>query len=239
MTLGDQVLETVAFNKDAGIRSLENLLCAGTSAFLISLTQLYPELQLISLVALVPFLLQASRNGLISSLWLGAFLGASICLANLPSFLHKSTGTILIDLGGFVLVFALYGATVNRIAKYAGFNAVFLAGLWLPAEAAISYITQSSSIFVFTDPQPRILYKIGSLLGMLSISFVIVFINSIIIIIARTIIKAIRFKIPFSNGADETSFEIYLKNNFCEKHRNYFAGPRAPPSIIECSIEEM
>jgi apolipoprotein N-acyltransferase len=225
---GNYAVESIYVNKSAEIKSVENLLYAGSSAFLISLAHLYPGYWYVSLFALIPFLWRVVRLSLLDSFYLGAMLGTLVCLATLPISCLVSLSRLLSHLAGFVALFALYGLAVNKVARYAGINAVLLAALWVPVEYLLSNCDHLSSIFVFAETDSAILVRISSIFGVLMVSFLVVFINSLLLIISDHITKALYLKIALPKDIGEKRYVVYWKVTH-EKPSHYIADPRAPP----------
>ena len=248
------------------IRFLENFLCAGSSALLISVAHLYPEFWFVSLFALIPFLWrvvgrvpnppQADKkpdNGIaafinkrcrvICSIRLqrillrtrptsvvmpGMMLATCYLLVTYPAELYISPGAFLLKLFVLNLIFCLYGIVVNRLKKCIGFNAIFIAALWLPLEYALSHYAGLESLFASSPDKTGLPVRIGSLFGMLMISFVIVLVNSLILIILRQVAQVLfsrgRLSIPDDKQAYPPFKEIIL-----ERRWYYFPDVRAPP----------
>ncbi|MDH3892239.1 MAG: hypothetical protein OEV49_14270 [candidate division Zixibacteria bacterium] len=205
-----------------------SFLCAGSSALLIAVSHLYPEFWFVSLIALIPFLWRAVSVGLLESILLGVLLAASYCFVSFRLDSWATLGAFLFALGGLVVLFALYGTVVNRIGKYIGINVIFISAVWLPIEYALSHYTGLGSLLAMSAPESGLLFRIGSLFGMLMISFAIVIVNSIILIIIRHIADASlsRGILPSSDAERSlVSFkEIILERRYC-----IFPAPRAPP----------
>ncbi len=214
--------------RDFIIRLLESFLCAGSSALLISVAHLYPELWFVSLFALIPFLWRAIRVSLFESIILGGLLAASYCFVSFRLESWATPGAFLFTLVGLIALFALYGTVVNRIKKYIGFNVIFIAVLWLPLEYALSNYTGLESLFASSPDKTGLPIRIGSLFGMLMISFVIVLVNSLILIILRQVAQVL-----FSHGTlsipDDKRPYPRFKEIILERRWYYFPDVRAPP----------
>ncbi len=218
-------------NRSVSARYLESILCAWASALLISISHLRPEFWFVSLFALIPFLWRAIRVRLFESVLLGAVLATTYCLISINAASWQSLDAFLIKLLLLNVFFALYGIVVNRIASRVGFDAIFIiAVLWLPIEYVLSHYTRMGSILCFPEANSALLTRVGSLFGVLTISFLVVFINSLILIVSESFVRAschgASLGIP---GIDDQRFCPTLKEFILEKRWYYFLSPRAPP----------
>jgi apolipoprotein N-acyltransferase len=220
--------------RDKVIRFLESFLCAGTSALLIAAAHLYPVKQAmpalwwLSLVALTPFLWRAVKASLIDSIVLGAFLALSYCFVAFPVHSLLVSGQFLVKLLAFNLLFVFYAVAVNRIGKHIGFNAIFIAALWLPLEYALSHYAGLGSIFALsiTDSSPS--YRIASLFGLLMISFVVVLVNTLLLIFFKRVVEALRSKVNYPIRVVKKAYPPFKE---ILRGRRWFSSPdvRAPP----------
>ena len=214
--------------RDLRIRFLEDFVCAGSSALLISLAHLYPELWFVSFLALIPFLWRATRVSPFESVVLGALLATSYLFTTVPVASLAAPGTFLSKLLALSALFSFYAIAVNRMAKHVGFNAVFIAVLWLPFEYSLRNYTGLGSIFTFPATDSTLLVRIGSLLGMLVVSFLIVLINSLILILLKHVAQAARSHATFQAKDPKRPYPPFTQILF-QKRWYYFPDPRAPP----------
>jgi hypothetical protein len=210
------------------IRLLESFLCAGSSALLISAAHLYSEFWFVSLFALIPFLWRAIRVSLFESIVLGGLLAASYSFVAFRLESWATPGAFLFTLVGLIALFALYGTVVNRIKKHLGFNVIFIAALWLPVEYALSHYAGLGNLFAISANESSLL--LGSLFGMLMISFVIVLINSLILIILRQVAQVLFSRGTLSIPDDKKAYPPF-KEIILERRWYYFPDVRAPPLI--------
>lgn len=209
---------------------LTGFLCAGSSSLLISLAHLYPQFWFVSLFALVPFLWRAIQASLKESVLLGCLLATSCYLVGFPSGTEVAAGVILLQLLGLNAIFAVYAAGVNRIGRHIGINAIFVAALWLPLEYAISHWAGLESLFTLSASELDwpILTRIGSLFGMLMVSFVIVLVNSLVLLFLRQVVQALSTKAGHPARVEKPIYAPF-KEILLEGHWHYYSDPRAPP----------
>jgi len=210
------------------LRWAENFLCAGSSALLISAAHFYGDLWFFSLFALVPFLWRVIRAGLIESLVLGGLLAVSYLFVAIRVDSSTSIATCLLAFGSLIFLFAIYGLIVNRITKHLGFNAIFIAALWLPLEYYLSHDVNLGNLFVMTPDESGLLFRFGSLFGLLMVSFVFVIVNALILITVGQIAQALRSLHTRSrpdNNRSYASFQVlpWEQRWYC------FPDVRAPP----------
>lgn len=216
--------------RDFIIRLLESFLCAGSSALLISIAHLHPEFWFISLFALIPFLWRAIRVSFFESIVLGGLLAISYCFVAFRWEPGAASGALLFKLAGLIVLFALYGIAVNRIKKHIGFNAILIAASWLPLEYALSHYAGLGNLFTLATTDSSLVYRIGSLFGILTISFVIVLINSLILIILRQVVHALLSGDGLSFKENKVVYPLF-KEIILERRWYYFPDVRAPPLI--------
>jgi apolipoprotein N-acyltransferase len=219
---------TAQMQKTMSIRLAEDFLCAGSSVLLIACAQLHPELWFVALFALVPFMWRTVKVGLGRSLVLGAFLATAYSFVAWPIMSWVSPGAFLTKLASLNILFALYAVAVNRIKRYVGFNAVFIAALWLPLEYILSHYTHLGSMFGFTTTDSGLVYRVSSLFGVLMISFVVVLVNTLILIFLKRVVEVLCSKAAFSVKIDKQTF-TFFKEILFETRGCYFTSPRAPP----------
>ncbi len=205
-----------------------NFTCAGSSALLISVAHLYPEFWFVSLFALIPFLWRATLVSLFESIVLGSLLATSYCLVMVPVASWATPDAFLLKLLALNVLFALYGTLVNKMAKHIGFNAIFIAVLWMPLEYALSHYADLGRIFTFSETDSTLLFRIGSLFGMLIISFVVVLMNSLILLVLKRVVQAISSRGTFPITNDKKLYFAF-KEIILERRWYDFPDPRAPP----------
>jgi apolipoprotein N-acyltransferase len=224
--------------RDKVIRFLESFLCAGTSALLIVAAHLYPALWWLSLVALAPFLWRAVKVRLSESIILGGLLASAYCFVAFPIGSWATAGAPVFKLLELVILLALYSFAVNRIGKRIGFNAIFISALWLPLEYALSCYAGFGSIFTFSITDSSLGYRIASLFGLLMLSFMVVLVNSLVLMILKHAVQVLLSKSPLIIKADKKTYppfrEILLPTRWFS-----FPDMRAPPvaSSITRSVD--
>jgi len=214
--------------KDRTFKFLENFICAGSSALLISVALLHPELWFVSLLALIPFLWRATRVSLFESIVLGGVLVTSYCFITVPIASWATSGAFLLKLLALNVLFVLYGTVVNRMAKHVGFNVIFIAVLWLPLEYTLSRYADLGSMFAFSDGDCSVLIRMGSLFGMLMVSFLVVLVNSLILILLKRVVQALSSRATFPITNDKKLYFAF-KEIILERRWYYFPDLRAPP----------
>ncbi len=178
------------------IRFLEHFLWAGGSALLVSLARAYPDYWFISLFALTPFLWGVIRTSLPWAVVLGGMLAASYAAVAWPTELWFNPHVFVVKLTALSFVFGLYGLAVHRLKARIGFNAVFVAALWLPLEYVLGHQANLTSLFTFSGVHSAAISRMGSLFGLLMISFVIILVNAIILMVLRRIVRTVLSKAP-------------------------------------------
>jgi hypothetical protein len=209
-------------------RILVNFLHAGSSALMLSLAYLFPEFWYVSLFALTPFLWRAIKTRLGDTIIMGSLLATAYFMVVSPLLSSGVFETLLLNLLGLNILFVLFGVIVNQSGKKIGLNAVLIAVLWLPLEYGLKTWTDFGLIFAISEANPVVLIKIGSLFGLLMISFVIVLVNTLILYFISFAINALTASENPFKGAKNNA--ITFTNDIFVFESQYFShNGRAPP----------
>ncbi len=215
--------------------ALETFLYAGTSALLLALVQLYPGLWFLSLLVLVPFLWAGVRAGLTRAIGLGLILAGCYVAVAYPVELWTTPDTFLLKLVALSLIFSIYAISVNRLWRHIGVNAVLMAATWLPLEYALSQHSGLGSIFAFSGAEPVLVMRVGSLFGLLVVSFIVVLVNWLILIVLGDVVRAL-----LSGSAliiqDDNPPQLSFADLLPEKRWYYSLAPRDPPTVDEAEV---
>ena len=164
-----------------------DFLFAGASALLLLCANLFPDFWLVSSLALFPLLYRIIAAGPVRAMRLGflfglSFLGVSLSnlfpAAPLTSFFRICCGTTL---------FALFGWAVAWGRRRFGFNPLVIALLWIALELGVIRLGFSHGLLAEGRVTQPAFGGMAALFGFLSISFLIVFLNSILICAIETI----------------------------------------------------
>ncbi len=214
--------------EDKSLRFTEDFICAGSSALILSLIHLYPDYWFLSIFALLPFLWRLTSTNLSGSIILGTILGNCYAFVAFTDQILISPWIFLLKLFSLCIIFSAFGVAVNRINRYTGFNPIFIAALWLPFEYALCNYTHLENIFTFSGTDSTFLIRISSLLGILMVSFVIVLINSLILIAIRRAVQAFCSETKFSLEDKKISYPFF-KEVILQKLCYYYPMRRTPP----------
>ncbi len=215
-------------NTDRHTRMAEHFLYAGISALLLATPHFYPQAWFLSLFALIPFLWRVVNVRFSESIILGALLAGSYCFVIASPVSWVLSANMVFKLLALSLLFAVYAATVNRIARHIGLNAIFIAVLWLPLEYTLNQIAFVDQILAFPQESSGLIMRVGTMFGMLMVSFVIMLTNLLILILIKEVMDALQ------SGA-----ELHIERigrpcspadtPLSQEARYRFATPRAPP----------
>ncbi|MCX6828782.1 MAG: hypothetical protein NT002_05805 [candidate division Zixibacteria bacterium] len=210
------------------IQFLEHFVWAGSSAFLLLLAHFYPGIGFLSLFALVPFLWKAGTTDIRGSIESGIILSIAYATVAYPAELINAPPHFLFNLVAMGFILAVFALAVNRIRKHWGFNPLIIAILWLPLEYALRHLTNLGGIFLPASENSGLLIRIGSLFGSLLVSFLIVFLNSILILTFEKAFSKIRLGRTGVNCADRTLISTQV-NPFVGTDFYSISESRAPP----------
>jgi apolipoprotein N-acyltransferase len=221
-------VDTVEASHNRAARFLESFLCAGISALLISVAHVHPQYGFISLFALVPFLWRAARASLLESLLLGSFLATLCCVVTLVDTLRVAPMVFVAKLASLNILFVFYGLVVNRIIRHFGFNGIFIAASWLPVEYALSHFVYAGGMFTLMGTGYPVVARIGSLFGILVVSFLVVLINSLLLAGSAVLARGSRPCVVCPGHREERFGEI-LQSIVPQPCYHFISDPRAPP----------
>lgn len=216
---------------DNTLQFLEDFLGAGTSAVILSIAHIYPAYWFVSLFALLPLFWRLTRANFNRSIVLGISLASCYAFVAFFGEILKSPHTFLLKLLVLCFIFSAFGVAVNRTKRYLGFNAFLIPFLWLPLEYILDHYAHLGSIFTFPQINSTLLIRIGSLFGVLMISFVVVLINSLILILLKHVIQALKTRDSFPKREDKRVY-FPFKGITLQKRWYYFNDPRSPPITI-------
>ncbi len=216
-------------NRDRITIILEEFIWSGTSAFLISLAHCHPNLWPVSLVALVPFLWRVSIGTLASGVRLGILLAVSIFFVSCPPGILVS----LIALRNAITLTALcagFGLVASRVARHVGPNAVLLAILWLPIE----YLFGGAGVFTHILSAPpqdaAAITRIAALFGTLLVSFLVVFINALVLTVVSRLVHSRPMRLLLSAEVIPRCCDVF-EPHVCKRIRLSQPFRRGPPSM--------
>jgi len=118
-------------------------------------------------------------------------LALSYCFVMAPFESWAIPPRIILKLLVLIVFFVVYAGAVNRIARRIGLHAIFIAVLWLPLEYGLNRLGGINQILTLPENDSGLLIRIGTLFGMLMVSFVIVLANILILILLKEVIEAL------------------------------------------------
>jgi apolipoprotein N-acyltransferase len=216
------------FLRNHNLQLVEDFFGAGTSALILSVANLYPNYWFLSFFALLPFLWRLTRANLFRSIDLGIILGGSYAFVVFTGELLVSPWVFLFNLFGLCLIFSLFCVAVSVVKKYAGFNPVFIAVLWLGIEYTLTHDPVLGNILTLPDTGSGFLIRFSSLFGILMVSFAVVLINSLLLILFKRLAQALCSRTTFATKKDQGFYSTF-KQPTLKRHPYYFPTPRAPP----------
>jgi apolipoprotein N-acyltransferase len=174
-------MRRITWSRDRLAIHIETFLFAGTSALLLALVRLYPDVWFLSFFALVPFLWRTIRANVGSSIISGLILASCYMLVVQPHDAWNDPSAWFFGLSILGSVFWLYGCAVGWVYRRLGRNAILVALIWLPAEYLVSYQTDFTIVPMLVHGSGGFFVRIASLGGLLVLSFSVVLINLLIL----------------------------------------------------------
>jgi len=167
----------------------EDFLYAGSSALLLVLVHLAPDLWMISFAALVPLLWGIIRADFPArALRLGFLFGISFFTVSLiNSFPFAPFATLARILGGTVLL-SFFGWVVAWGRRRWGFNPLVIALLWIALELGMIRLGFTRGLLGEAGAPQSLFGGMTVLFGFLSISFLIILINTVLLVAVKTLV---------------------------------------------------
>ena len=214
-----------SFNEPVLATWAESFIFAGSSAFLLSLANLFPHWWYFSLFALTPFLFRIIRATSVESFRLDLLFGLSFFGASATGSLGISPFVAVVRLLCGTTLFALFGWTVGWARERWGFNPSLVAVLWAGLELGLAKLGFASGIFGETGLAHSFLHGLAGLLGLLATSAVIVLLNSLLVLAIVNTIQAARTGVKTAIEDVRTWDLLFAFNLSTEKFYLVSQGP--------------
>lgn len=204
---------------------------AGSSAFLLSVANLFPHWWYFSFFALTPFLFRIIRATPVESFRLGFLFGLAFFGASATGWPGIPPFVAVIRLLCGTALFALFGWTVGWARQRWGFNPSIIAVLWVGLELGLTRLGFASGIFGETGLAHPFLHGLAGLLGLLATSAVIVLLNSLLVLAIVKTIQAARTGIKTAIE-DVRTWDLLVSLNLFTGKTYLVPEGRAPPYQI-------
>ncbi|MBU1318366.1 MAG: hypothetical protein KKG33_12010 [candidate division Zixibacteria bacterium] len=159
----------------------ESFLYAGSSAFLLLISSLYPVYWYVSCIALVPLLYRIIWASTAESLRLGFLFGLTYGCVAFAGGLLEAPVAVLLKLATCTALLALFAWGISRTRDKLGFNPVIVALIWIVFEITLVRLGLLSSPLAESGIQSEsLLHGMAVLFGFLIVSFAIVCLNAVI-----------------------------------------------------------
>ncbi len=164
-----------------------NLLCAGSSAIMLTFAHQHAELWFVALFALVPFLWRLPSVSRLQALFLGMTLATVYMIAANSGELSVAPVAFAGKMAAVNAIFALFGLAINRLSKRLGFNPLIIAFVWFPLGFLLAELGGPTESLLIGQSGGELLVGFGSLMGVLFWSALMVLANGLIILLAHFI----------------------------------------------------
>lgn len=209
---------------------LFHFIFAGSSALILSFAYIYSEYWFVYLFALVPFLWRVSRTDLAGAIVSGLFLAGCYTFVVYIDDVFLFTEIFIIRFIFLCAAFMAFAIAVNLLKKKRFFNPAFIALLWLPIEYIHSHYIGTGGIFNLQDSGSGIVWRIMSLYGFLMVAFVVVAVNTLILLMIESFCK---LSLPGFIFLFQFRKLFFFENDNIVfiKHRNFLPDLRGPPAL--------
>jgi len=210
--------------------TLLHFIFSGSSALILSFAHIYSEYWFVYLFALVPFLWRVSRTDLNGAIISGLFLAACYTFVVYIGEVFLYMEVFILRFFFLCTAFIAFAIAVNLLKKKRIFNPVFIAVLWLPFEYIHSHYIGAGGILNLQDSGSGMVWRIMSLYGFLMVTFVIVAVNSLILLMIESFCK---LSLPGFIFLFQFRKSLFFENDNTVfiKHRNFLPDLRGPPIL--------
>ena len=218
------------YNHSLIVSWAESFIFAGSSALLLLLTNFFPHYWYLSFFALVPFLFRIIKTTPNESLRLGFLLGISFFAVSVTDSLPISPIPSLLKLLLGTGLFAVFGWTVGWARKHWGFYPSIVAILWIGLELGVMKLGVAGGLFGRIETSHPLLQNLITLLGFLTVSVIIVLLNSLLVL---AIVKTLELTKPKEKSTQEKKNRWLLSftRNLSAKKVYVVPEGRAPPLL--------
>ncbi|MEZ5357604.1 MAG: hypothetical protein R3F48_02155 [Candidatus Zixiibacteriota bacterium] len=212
-----------------GVSLCRDFIFAGSTVVMLSIAKLYPDYWFVSCIALIPFLWHSSRIQCRETIRLGILAGICFILVTAEPVVSSD---LLLKVLVYSLVFSLYGCAVSLFNRRIGYCAVYFAALWIPLEYVITYHLKWQHVLILPPESSQFSIKIGSLFGLITITFLVVLTNALLLRICKKILDT--KPIPSRRPHSTRQYWIHIDTTVFVLHNIYsIPAGRAPP---QCSL---
>lgn len=211
-----RITESNNHNRSLLVTWAETFIFAGSSALLLLLANLFSVYWYFSFFALVPFLYRIIKATPAASLRLGILFGISFFTVSVTDSLPISPIPSLLKIFFGSGLFAVFGWTVGWARKHWGFYPPIVAILWIGLELGVMNLGLTGGLFERIETSYPLLQSLITLLGFLTVSVIIVLLNSLLVL---AILKTLELTKPKekSTSKKENRWAFFLLAIFSPK----------------------
>ena len=219
------------FNADNILLMAKLFLYAGSTVFLLLISQLYSDFRFLSFFALMPLLVKAFKCKMVEAVLLGVLFGFIYFTIYSLQITDHNLIHIIIKIVFGILLSTCFTCSVFLIREKFGLNPVIISIFWIVFEFILIKLGFINSILGGENITQGYFYGVSVFFGFLIISLIIVFLNILIIFAFDFILcwaKSRQAEMPSSGRI----WNLYTNVGFFAD--NYFLNPdtRGPPLII-------
>jgi hypothetical protein len=220
----------------------ESFIFAGSSALLLLVANLFPEYWYFSFFALTPFLYRIIKATPEESLRLGFLFGLSFFAVSVVDPSLSSPIPCVLKLISGTGLFGLFGWVVGWARQRWGFNPTIVALLWVGLELGLlklgtnqngSYLGFIGGLFGKAEFSYPFFGSLVTLFGFLTVSAIIVLLNSLLVLAIVKTLEIIRPKgRAISGSAYEATRLLFSTPGFFAQRVYLVPEGRAPPNLV-------
>lgn len=209
----------------------QSFVFAGASALLLLGADFFPKCWVLSFIALTPFLYRIAQADRLEALRLGCLLGLTFFGVRIADAILVAPVQAIAVLLGSTGLLVLSAWTLCRAKEAWGFNPLVVALIWVICELGLIRLGSIRGLFPAAEFGVGLLYKTAVLFGFLTVSFVIVLINSILIAAVNAVVSLARARgVVVLEG--EGNWDLLSTPGLVAQRLLLVAEGRAPPGEL-------
>ncbi|PKK84228.1 MAG: hypothetical protein CVT49_04475 [candidate division Zixibacteria bacterium HGW-Zixibacteria-1] len=203
-------------------------LISGSTALLLAISHLIPELFILSFAAFIPFLWQVLRSDYFDAILLGLLLALCYVGAVSTQELLIAPMTFIIKLLFLGIVFSVFGLSLGLIKKFIWPNPLVVALAWLPQELFIEKFSPVGSVFFPQNNGSVMIISLSTLFGLVVFAVGVILLNAILLEFLHYIFNKSSEK---KKHLKDVAFHFYRykKIVFISRVLIFRCSPRSPP----------
>ena len=204
---------------------------SGLTALLLLVVHHYPSCWYFSSVALLPFLWRAACADTAETVRLAVLLGMTYLTFSLIDIMAISPVTFLLRTVAGTTLFALFGYTLARLRCRYGFHPIIVAVLWVVFELVLIKTYYPDGLLTGAGMRVPVGFKLAAVFGFLFVSFLVVLLNSILLLYLREVADILDRCRPAAGSSESSSSFSFDTSHYPQATWYFLPLKRGPPLL--------